>query len=213
MKWTYFVLTGLTLGALATACDNDPSADKVKAVSAPATAQPAPAAQPGAVKYQFDSQNSSLAFVGAKVTGKHEGSFQTFSGTVQLVDHAPEKSSVKVSVDMASVQVEPAKLEGHLKSPDFFDVAKYPQANFESTAVKAGGAAGATHTITGNLSLHGVTRSISFPATIQVNGDSLSVKAEFAINRKDFGIVYPGMPDDLIQDDVLIQLKLGANRS
>jgi len=213
MKWTYFVLGGLTLGALATACDNDPSADKVKAVSAPATAQPAPAAKPGAVKYQFDSQNSSLAFVGAKLTGKHEGSFQTFSGDVQLVDHAPEKSSVKVSVDMASVQVEPAKLEGHLKSPDFFDVAKYPQASVESTAIKAGGAQGATHTVTGNLTLHGVTRSISFPATIQVNGDSLSVKAEFAINRKDFGIVYPGMPDDLIQDDVLIQLKLGANRS
>ena len=213
MKWTYLVLGGLTLGALTTACDNDPSADKVKAVSNPATAQPAAAAKEGAVEYKFNSQNSSLAFVGAKVTGKHEGSFETFSGSVHLVDRAPEKSTVKVEVDMASVQVEPEKLEGHLRSPDFFDVAKYPKASFESTSVKAGGGQGATHQVTGNLTMHGVTRSISFPATIQVNGDNLTVNAEFAINRKDFGIVYPGMPDDLIKDDVLIQLKLGATRS
>jgi len=213
MKWTYLFLGGLSLGALATACDNDPGADKAKAVSSPVTEAPAPAPKQGAVEYRFNAQNSNLAFVGAKLTGKHEGSFQTFSGGVQLVDHAPEKSSVKVEIDMASVQVEPEKLEGHLKSPDFFDVAKFPKASFESTAVKPGGAGGATHTVTGNLTLHGVTRSISFPATIQVNGDTLTVKAEFAINRKDFGIVYPGMPDDLIKDDVLIQLKLGANRS
>ncbi|HEY6722715.1 MAG TPA: YceI family protein [Polyangiaceae bacterium] len=213
MKWTYLMLGGLALGALTTACDNDPSADKVKAVSNPAAAQPAPAAKQGAVEYKFDAKNSSLAFVGAKVTGKHEGSFQTFSGSVQLVDRRPEQSTVKVEIDMGSVQVEPEKLEGHLKSPDFFDVAKYPKASFESTSVKPGGAEGATHTVTGNLTLHGVTRSISFPASIQVNGDTLTVKAEFAINRKDFGIVYPGMPDDLIKDDVLIQLKLGANRS
>src|SRR5690606_4136447 len=133
--------------------------------------------------------------------------------TVHLVDQHPEQSTVKVEIDMGSVQVEPEKLEGHLKSPDFFDVEKHPKATFESTAVKAGGAGGATHTVTGNLTLHGVTRSISFPASIQVNGDTITVNAEFAINRKDFGIVYPGMPDDLIKDDVLIQLKLGANRS
>ncbi|HEU5073977.1 MAG TPA: YceI family protein [Polyangiaceae bacterium] len=212
MKWTYLMLGGLALGTLTAACDNDPSAEKVKAVSAPA-AQPAAAAKQGAVEYKFNNQNSKLAFVGAKVTGKHEGSFETFSGSVQLVEGAPEKSAVKVDVDMASVQVEPEKLEGHLKSPDFFDVAKYPKATFESTSVKPGGVQGATHTVTGNLTLHGVTRSISFPAKIQVSGDNLSVNAEFAINRKDFGIVYPGMPDDLIKDDVLIQLKLGANRS
>jgi polyisoprenoid-binding protein YceI len=147
------------------------------------------------------------------VTGQHEGSFKTFSGSVQLVDHAPEQSSVKVDIDMASVEVEPAKLAAHLKSPDFFDVAKYPKASFESTAIKAGGTNGATHTVTGNLTLHGTTRSISFPAKIQVNGDNVRVNAEFAINRKDFGVVYPGMPDDLINDSVLIRLNLGANRS
>jgi len=67
--------------------------------------------------------------------------------------------------------------------------------------------------VTGNLELHGVTKSITFPATITVQGDTVAVKAEFAINRKDFGIVYPGKPDDLIKDDVLLRLNISAKKS
>jgi polyisoprenoid-binding protein YceI len=63
------------------------------------------------------------------------------------------------------------------------------------------------------LQLHGVTKSISFPATIKVGGDAVEVDAEFAINHKDFGIVYPGMPDDLIKDDVLLKLRIRANKN
>ena len=213
MKWTYWAVAGMALGSVTLACNNDPGAGKPRATAAqPVEVAKTPA--PGAaVEYEFNGQDSTLAFVGAKVTGQHEGSFKTFSGSVRLVDHTPELSSVKVDIEMASVQVEPAKLAGHLKSPDFFDVAKYPKATFESTSVKPGGTNGATHTVTGNLTLHGTTRSISFPAKIQVSGDNVRVNAEFAINRKDFGIVYPGMPDDLINDSVLIQLNLGANRS
>jgi polyisoprenoid-binding protein YceI len=203
----------MALASATVACNNDPGAGKPTATAvAPVEAKSTPAPE-GAVEYAFNGQNSTLAFVGAKVTGEHEGSFKTFSGNVHLVDHAPERSSVKVDILMESVEIEPAKLAGHLKSPDFFDVAKHPKATFESTRVAPGGTNGATHTVTGNLTLHGTTRSISFPAKIQVSGDSVRVNAEFAINRKDFGIVYPGMPDDLIKDSVLIQLNLGANRS
>ena len=66
--------------------------------------------------------------------------------------------------------------------------------------------------MTGNLELHGVTKSIKFPATVKASGDSVEVDAEFAINRKDFGVVYPGMPDDLIKDDVLLKLHVRAHR-
>jgi polyisoprenoid-binding protein YceI len=66
--------------------------------------------------------------------------------------------------------------------------------------------------VTGNLDLHGVKKSITFPATIKVEGDTVEVSAEFAINRKDFGIVYAGMPDDLIKDDVLMKVKLKAKK-
>jgi polyisoprenoid-binding protein YceI len=91
-------------------------------------------------------------------------------------------------------------------------VEKYPKATFTSTSIKPGGENGATHTVTGNLDLHGVTRSITFPAKISPSADAVDVDAEFVIKRKDFGIVYPGMPDDLIKDDVLIKLKLHAKK-
>ena len=193
------------------ACDNDPAkgAPKVEATAA----QPVSAPATGAVKYVFDATGSKVEFTGAKVSGKHDGSFGTLSGTVELVDGDPTKSSVSVDIDVSSMKIEPAKLADHLKSKDFFEVETYPKAKFTSTAVKAGGSDGATHTVTGNLELHGQTKSITFPATIRADGEGVTVKANFAINRKDFGIVYPGMPDDLIKDDVLIRLDIAAKKS
>jgi polyisoprenoid-binding protein YceI len=193
------------------ACDNNPAKNKAQA----ATAEPVAVATPSAsaVKYTFSNAGSKIEFVGAKVTAKHEGSFKAFTGNVNLVDNNPEKSSVSTEVDVESLTTDPAKLVAHLKTPDLLDVAKYPKATFTSTSIKSGGEKGATHTVTGNLQLHGVTKSISFPATIKVGGDGVEVDAEFAINRKDFGIVYPGMPDDLIKDDVLLKLHIRANKS
>jgi len=62
----------------------------------------------------------------------------------------------------------------------------------------------------GNLDLHGVKKSVSFPAEIQASPKALSVKAEFAINRRDFNINYPGMPNDLIRDQVVLKLDIKA---
>jgi polyisoprenoid-binding protein YceI len=200
----------LLVAALA-ACDNNPSKGKTQAgVSEPAVSG---AATPSsAVKYTFSNADSKVEFVGAKVTRKHDGSFETFNGTVNAVDKNPEKSSVTVDIDIGSIKTDEAKLTGHLKTPDLLDVAKFPKAKFTSTSIKAGGEKGATHTVTGNLELHGVTKSITFPATIKL-GDAADVDAEFAINRKDFGIVYPGMPDDLIKDDVLLKLHIRAKKA
>jgi polyisoprenoid-binding protein YceI len=197
----------LTLGA----CDNSPSKDKTQAATAePVSAAAAPAS---AAKYAFSNAGSKIDFVGAKVTGKHEGTFQTFTGVVSLVDNNPEKSSVTTEIDVASLKTDQEKLTGHLKTADLLDAAKYPKATFASTSIKSGGEKGATHTVIGNLQLHGVTKSISFPATVKVSGDAVDIDAEFAINRKDFGIVYPGMPDDLIKDDVLLKLHIHATKA
>jgi len=198
------------LFALAAACNNDPGKGKTQATVGSATEAVAPAA--GGVSYSFSNDGSKIEFVGAKVSAQHEGAFGAFRGTISLVDGDPTKSSVNAEIDIASLQIEPAKLSGHLKSPDFFDAAKFPKAKFSSTAIKAGGDNGATHTVTGNLELHGVTKSISFPAKIGVSAEQVTVDAEFAINRKDFSIVYPGMPDDLIKDDVLIKLSVHAKK-
>ena len=90
-------------------------------------------------------------------------------------------------IDMASTWSDNEGLTGHLKSPDFFDVAKHPKATFVSTEITPGGEKGASHTVTGNFTLHGVTKSISFPATITVSDGSAKVDSEFFINRKDSG--------------------------
>jgi len=67
--------------------------------------------------------------------------------------------------------------------------------------------------VSGNFDLHGIKKTITFPATIEVAPDSVSVNAEFAINRKDFGIVYAGKADDLIRDGVVIKLTLKVPRT
>lgn len=204
----------VTTAALATltGCDNDPAKGKPQAAVAAAAVSTA-AAAPGAVRYAFSNDGSTFAFVGAKITRKHDGSFGAFRGTIDLVNGDPTKSMVKAEIDTASVTVDEPKLTGHLKTPDFFDVEKFPKATFVSTAIQAGGQNGATHTVTGNLELHGTTKSISFPATIRAAAEAVETDAEFAINRKDFGIVYPGKPDDLIKDEVLIKLKIHANKT
>jgi polyisoprenoid-binding protein YceI len=195
------------------ACDNNPAEGKAVATVNEAVTPPPAASSTGAAKLTFSHEGSKLEFVGAKVTGKHDGSFGVFSGTIDWVDANPEKSTVKVEIDTKSIRADNPKLTTHLMTPDLLDVEKYPKASFESTSIKAGGEGGATHTLTGNFTLHGVTKSISFPAKVNGRADGADVDAEFAINRKDFGITYPGMPDDLIKDEVLIKLQIRAKQA
>ena len=176
---------------------------------------PAPAVVPkDSVPLQISSQTSKIEFVGSKVTGKHDGGFKSFEGTWNLVPSKPESSKLSAQIAMDSIWADNAKLTGHLKSPDFFDVPKFPKSTFESTAITTGSsdpkAKDATHTVTGNLTLHGVTKSIQFPARIAVTPDAASLDSEFSLNRKDFGINYPGMANDLIRDEVVLKLAIRA---
>lgn len=203
----------LVIAALALAACNDPTKGASKATTGEAvTNTSSSTTTKGAVVYTFDGAGSKIGWTGSKVTGKHDGGFGTFNGVVNLVDATPEKSSVVVEIDVASISTDSEKLVGHLKSADFFDVGKFAKAKFESTAVTKGGDKGASHTVTGNLTMHGITKSISFPATVAVVGDAVNVDADFAINRKDFAINYPGKQDDLIRDDVLIKLAIRAKK-
>jgi polyisoprenoid-binding protein YceI len=206
------VLPAALLFALA-GCE-DPTKDKPKATvssASPATTQAA--APTGATEtYAVDPASSTVGFIGSKVTGKHEGKFEKLTGTITLAGGKPEGGKIAFEVDTSSVKTDDGKLDEHLKAPDFFDVAKFPKATFTSSQIKAGGEAGATHTVTGELDLHGVKKTITFPATITVAADTVTGTTEFSINRKDFGIVTPGKPDDLIRDDVLLKLSLKAPR-
>jgi polyisoprenoid-binding protein YceI len=183
---------------------SDP-ADKVPKSAASAPQKPADAAAPAAKEYVIRA-DSKVGFVGSKVTGQHQGGFTNFSGAFKVADGkivgAPE-----IKIEMTSTWSDNDRLTGHLKSPDFFDVGKFPVTTFTVTGIEA---AEGQQKVTGNLFLHGVTKSISFPATVNVTDDAVTVKADFAINRKDFNINYPGKPDDLIRDNVVIKLDIKA---
>lgn len=161
---------------------------------------------------QVTPQNSSVGFIGSKVTASEEGGFAAFSGSVRFDADSVVDSQITIEIDASSVFTEKERLTGHLRSDDFFDVENHPTASFVSTSIAAGGSDGATHSITGNLTLRGVSKSITFPATISVTDAQVRASAEFFINRQDFGIAYPGMRDDLIRDEVVIKLEMALPR-
>lgn len=200
----------LTATAVIVAGCKDPGA---KVTAAAVEAPSADKAEPGianeaTTSLAINPSNSKVEFVGAKVTASHPGGFTDFTGKVDLGDPI-EKSRIEVTIQTASLYADKEKLTKHLKSPDFFDVAKFPTTTFESTGIEKEGEG---YTITGDLTLHGVTKRISFPATISADDATVTAGTEFSINRKDFGITYPGMPDDLIRDLVVIKLSLALPR-
>lgn len=165
-----------------------------------------------AVTVSVDEGNSQVVWVGQKVSDAHEGTLNLKDGELTIKDG--ELLGGKFTIDMTSLKVtdkdlpeEPSmKLTGHLKGSDFFNVEEHPAATFEITKVeKAEGAA--THKISGNLTMLGKTKNITFPATVKVeNGKVMASSEMFKINRKEWGINYKGQPDDMIKEEVGIQI-------
>ena len=201
MNKSIVLLLAVAATAFVTSCAN--KADKTPdAVVAEAT--DGVTATEGAT-YTF-SEGSTIGFIGSKVTGSHDGGFKKFDGHLVVKDGVLEAG--EVVIDMTSTYSDAEKLTGHLKSADFFDVENIPESTFIITAVTE--KEDKTHELSGNLTLHGVTKNITFPAQISSTDETLTVQAEFDINRQDFGIVYPGKTDDLIRDEVIIKLNLSA---
>ena len=160
----------------------------------------------GAV-FAVDVASSKIEFTGAKVTGSHDGGFSAFSGSVVLDDE--EVLGTKFVIDMTTTSSDNAKLTKHLLSKDFFHAEKYPEATFVSSGLTPTNETGAvTHDVQGVLELHGKSRPLSFPATVTVGAMATTVEASFDINRQNWGVSYPGAPDNLIKDDVQIRLSL-----
>jgi polyisoprenoid-binding protein YceI len=202
MKECFNGLLAVAAACLVAGC-SDPANNVTKSTTTEARdTTPTPSA---ASQYTVRAE-SRIDFVGSKVTGKHDGGFKKFAGAIGVAD-GKIAGSPEIKIDMKSTWSDNDRLTGHLKSPDFFDVEKFPSSTFTVTGVEP---SGEKQTVTGNLTLHGVTKSISFPADIRVSDSEVAVKAEFAINRKDFGIVYPGKPDDLIRDNVVLKLDIKA---
>ena len=168
------------------------------------TLAPAPAA---VRTFAFGPETSKIGFTGSKVTGSHDGGFEEFNGEFRTEGDRLADDGVEVVIQTDSLWSDSQRLTGHLKNADFFDVEKYPTAEFVSTAVKA---ADDGWSITGDLTLHGVTKSITFPAQVQVEDEAVHLTSEFSINRFDFEIAYTGKADDLIRKEVVIKLDVKA---
>lgn len=199
------------------ACAEDVGKDKAAATVADvpvAPANPEPAAPVSATLKELtvDVARSSVDALGAKITAQHPIKFPEFSGKVGVDGDAVK--SVSFEVQIASLVADAEKLTEHLKKADFLDAASFPTATFASTELKAGSdQPGATHTVTGDFTIHGVTKRISFPAVLAVTPTDVTASSEFVINRQDFGVAYPGKPDDLVQDNVRMNIKFVAPRA
>jgi polyisoprenoid-binding protein YceI len=204
------------------ACTNAPEADK-----ATTTDKQEVKAADGAA-YATDS-TSMVTWTGTKPTGSHTGTFKLTAGSLAAKDGNLTGGNFTIDInsmnctDLAGDADSKGKLEGHLKSPDFFDAAKYPTAKFEITGVEAFKADStntkdiimkdATHTIKGNFTLKDSTKNISFPAKVSMADGKISAMADFNIDRSQWGLNYKGQnnPQDwVISKTVNIKLNLSA---
>ena len=211
------MITALMMSAVClSGCDNP--ADSTYTTEATEAKEVVPVQTPGeAQTLALTGENTTIEWTGSKPTGSaHVGGFKSLAGTATVAGQT--LVAVEATIQIKSMWSDNEKLTQHLLNPDFFESETYPESTFVSTQVreataeeKAGEAGGATHWVTGNLTLKGVTKSITFPATIQTDEQAYQLNAEFDINRGQFGMNY-GLADAAIRDEVVIRLKIDLVR-
>lgn len=155
--------------------------------------------------FPLTDKNTTITFVGTKPGGKHDGGFKSVKGTASVTGTDAATLKITLEIDTDSLFSDNPKLTTHLKSPDFFGVKSNPKVNFVTTMIEK---AGTEYKITGDLTLLGKTKSVSFPATVAVTGDSLNVSANFSIDRTQWGMTYgKGKVDDLVKLSVSVKAK------
>jgi polyisoprenoid-binding protein YceI len=178
-----------------------------------AAAVPAPAAD----TFLIDSNHSEATFQVRHFVTKVRGRFAEWGGTI-LVDRAnPTASSVDLTIKTTSLDTAHAGRDKHLRSPDFFDVEKYPEITFKSSKVVAKGSDG--YDVTGTFTMHGVTKEITVPVSFlgfigSGPNEKAGFSADFTLNRKDYGIVWNRALDNggtVLGDDVFISINIEAN--
>jgi len=170
--------------------------------------------------FLVDKTNSALTWTARKVTGQHTGSIRISNGTLELDNNQLQRGSFEL--DTRSITVTDlkdadsnTKLTGHLKSDDFFAVEKFPAANFTINSVTP--VSGNQHTVTGKLTIKGITHELSFPATVTVNGSKLTAKALVKIDRTKYDIkfrsksFFENLGDKAIYDDFDLDITLLAS--
>ena len=165
--------------------------------------------------YAIDPVHSSVGFKVRHFLTKVPGTFTTFSGTITVDRDNLENSSVVAKIDVGSVTTGTEKRDTHLKSPDFFDVAKFDSITFTSTAWKKTG--DATFDVTGDLTIHGVTKSVVLKVHLLGFGPGMmgaqlsGWDATTTIDRTDFGVDGPAMLGKALGNEVAITISIEAD--
>ena len=201
------------------ACQEAPEADNANTGNAQSEASAA------GTGYQVDN-NSTITWAGTKPDATHTGTFNVASGSVSVDNNQLTAGNFTIDINSLNNLDQKGewkgKLEGHLKSADFFDTEQYPTASFTITKVEsfdstkaASLLAGATHLISGNLTLKDSTKNISFPAIVNISETAVSAKADFNIDRTLWGMNYkgPNNPADwFIRKEVNLKFDITAKK-
>ena len=179
-----------------------------------------------ATVYTVETSQSNLEWNGKKVTGEHTGNIAISKGDILV--NGNKIVGGNVLIDMNSITNKDItddsykqKLLGHLKSDDFFSAEKHPTGNFKITSVspiKGAQAGAANHTVKGDLTLKGITKSISFPATVSVKEGVASATGTATLDRTQWDIKYnsksffPNIADKAIYDDFTVKFNLVAKK-
>lgn len=161
--------------------------------------------------FAFDKAHTLIGFRIRHVLTKVEGRFKGFDGTIWLDRQSPAASKVELTIQAASVDTAVENRDNDLRSPNYFDVAKYPTITFKSTKVEPKG--NDQYEVTGEFSMHGVTKTIKVPVKHLGFAPGKTEKAGFEVtlplNRKDYGITSGG---PIVGDDVEINIQVEANK-
>jgi polyisoprenoid-binding protein YceI len=171
--------------------------------------------------YKVDTQKSLISWNGKKVTGEHSGNIKLNGGTLTATGTSISKGSFTINMNTITctdLQGEWAdKLVGHLKADDFFGVEKYPTSTFVITKVTP--AANGTLTVNGNLTIKGITKAVSFPASVAMNGNTLTAIAKgVKVDRTKYDIRYgsksffDSIGDKAIDDEFTLDITLVATK-
>lgn len=180
-----------------------------------------------AVTYNVDSSASMVEWVGSKPSGKHNGTISVSGGEVMVKAGVLEGGNFTIDMNTITVLDLTAgdgkeDLEGHLKGATkenedhFFNVAKFPTSTFEVTSVTGDAT---TATISGNLTMKGITKNVSFPAMVSVDDATVTIKSEsFKINRTEWQVnyasksVFDDLKDKFVDDEIELVVTVKATK-